>query len=237
MGSFEALRSEAYLKYDAEKYDFRSLVSRMLEWDEPLSELHKSLPNEGRDFPRVTFENDQSTLFHKKFYQSPFFDEFIVFYHRFIREVIGPMFADDRIIFQTRPTFRVHLPNNIAVGQKHRDGDYNHPAGEINFWLPFTPVHGSNGVFTESEPDKGDFHPITLDYGEMFRFYGNQCWHYNEVNTTGQTRVSIDFRVIPGSQWTEPDAEHVGVTVKSKLRMVIGSYYSEYYKSREPQAQ
>jgi hypothetical protein len=36
------------------------------------------------------------------------------------------------------PPSRVHLPNNVAVGAKHRDFDYNHPEGEINFWLPVT---------------------------------------------------------------------------------------------------
>ena len=132
-------------------------------------------------------------------------------------------------MYQNRPTFRVCLPGNVAVGQKHRDGDYNHPYGEINFWLPLTKVWESNGMFVESEPDKGDFAPLCLDYGQMFRFHGNRCWHYNEVNATGATRVSVDFRVIPGSLWRDPGEQAAG-TVKSGLKMAIGSYYADYHR-------
>lgn len=70
-----------------------------------------------------------------------------------MKEHIAPLFkGEKRIIYQKKPTFRVHLPNNVgnayngtslvltslAVGKKHRDYDYFHPPGEINFWLPFT---------------------------------------------------------------------------------------------------
>jgi hypothetical protein len=131
--------------------------------------------------------------------------------------------------------FRVHLPNNVAVGSKHCDADYNHPPGEINFWVPLTKgttntkkpinynciyrfisghcesvekkrwfvsfrnetndliwfdvVWGNNGFWVESAPNKGDFHPIgNLNYGDIFRFYGNKCQHYNNVNDTGLDR-------------------------------------------------
>ena len=41
-----------------------------------------------------------------------------------------------------------------------------------------------------------DFEPITCGYGTMYAFRGNECEHFTEVNLTGLTRVSIDFRVI-----------------------------------------
>mmetsp|Transcript_81002 Transcript_81002/g.121768 ORF Transcript_81002/g.121768 Transcript_81002/m.121768 type:complete len:145 (+) Transcript_81002:54-488(+) len=133
--------------------------------------------------------------------------------------------GEDTIIYQKKPTFRISLPNNVAVGQKHCDADYNHPAGEINFWVPLTDSFASNGFYVESSPGKGDFHPFpkTLKPGDVFRFWGNQCQHYNEINTTGQTRISFDARVIPGSLWKPSSA----TSVKSSLKFSIGSYFEE----------
>lgn len=62
-----------------------------------------------------------------------------------VKHVIAPMFADDVVVYQKRPTFRVHLPNNTAVPSDvggspdkpglHYDAQFNHPTGEINFWV------------------------------------------------------------------------------------------------------
>merc|ERR1711907_775248 len=101
------------------------------------------------------------------------------------------------------PSFRVNLPNNTAIGFRpgrgdpedqiglHTDGEYEHPSGEINFILPLTPMFGSNSLYVESEPGKGDYSPVTQRPGFVFRFYGNQCRHFNVVNLSGHTRVSL----------------------------------------------
>lgn len=96
-------------------------------------------------------------------------------------------FGESKIIYQRAPTFRVHPPNNLAVGQMHCDNDYNHPEGEINFWVPLTEAKETSGFYAESEPGKGDFHPFsqTLYPGDILRFWGNKCRHYNEINETG----------------------------------------------------
>ena len=36
--------------------------------------------------------------------------------------------------------------------------------------------------------------------GELIRFWGHSCEHYTVPNDTGQTRVSIDFRVVPSRE-------------------------------------
>eukprot|EP00803_Ostreobium_quekettii_P011144 evm.model.scf_71.7 EVM.evm.TU.scf_71.7 scf_71:93839-95193(+) len=222
MATFEELSTgRAYLPFDTAAYPFLATMQSILGWQD-LEQLHESLPDGGTGI-HVTFENDQRTPFHLKFYESPELMTFEELYHKFVRE------QDDYIVYQKRPTFRVCLPNNVAVGQRHRDGDYNHPPGEINFWMPFTRVWDSNGMYVESQPDKGDFQPVQCEYGQMFRFYGNRCWHYNELNKTGITRVSVDFRVIPGSMWQDPGDEVAG-TVKSGLKMNIGGYYADYRK-------
>lgn len=46
---------------------------------------------------------------------------------------------------------------------------------EVNFWVPLSRVYGTNSLWTESEPGKGDFRPVEAEPGVGFRFYGNQC--------------------------------------------------------------
>jgi hypothetical protein len=64
-----------------------------------------------------------------------------------------------------------------------------------------------------------------MDYGQVFRFYGNKCWHYNNLNDTGSTRVSVDFRIIPESRWDYSSSSDKGASVKSAMKFDIGSYY------------
>ena len=97
-----------------------------------------------------------------------------------------------------------HLFQTIGM---HRDADYdNHELGEINFWVPFTNVYGTNSLFCESSPDQGDFTPFVLDAGQGVRFNGNQCRHFTKPNETKDTRVSMDFRVIPRKVAVRPES-------------------------------
>ena len=82
-------------------------------------------------------------------------------------------------------------------------------ASEINVWLPLTRVYGANTLWAESVPGKGDFRPFDLAYGQAAVFYGNRCRHYTMANTTPTTRVSVDFRVVPGQRF-EADPRRAG---------------------------
>lgn len=55
----------------------------------------------------------------------------------------------------------------------------------------------------ESEPGRGDFHPLECSYGQFVRFWGNQCQHYTVPNDTDHTRMTIDFRIIPVQHFVE----------------------------------
>eukprot|EP01100_Stratorugosa_tubuloviscum_P014694 TRINITY_DN7_c0_g1_i1.p1 TRINITY_DN7_c0_g1~~TRINITY_DN7_c0_g1_i1.p1 ORF type:complete len:240 (+),score=86.02 TRINITY_DN7_c0_g1_i1:83-802(+) len=218
---FEIMQIEYYFNYDTTRFNFQNIIEKMLE-NNQLSKIHEIVPESSLP-GYVTFASDQATFFHRKFYASPHFNEFIQLYQQFIKEVIAPQFVgEDEIIYQTRPTFRVHLPNNVAVGSKHKDSDYDHPLYEVNFWLPVTNVCANNGFYVESEPNKGDFRPINdMQPGQILRFWGNQCLHYNNLNDTQNTRVSFDFRVIPKSLFRPKER----IAVKSGLKFDIGGYY------------
>ena len=40
--------------------------------------------------------------------------------------------------------------------------------------------------------------PLEGSWGDVHRFYGNTLMHWTVPNTTDTTRVSLDFRAVPG---------------------------------------
>ena len=126
-------------------------------------------------------------------------------YLRFLREVIMPLFPDPRgLLFQREPNLRCHLPGTgRQLVLRHNDADYHHQPNEINLWLACTPCYGTNALWVESAPGKGDYRPIELQVGQFLQFYGHQCDHFTLPNDTEHTRLSIDFRVCPRSKFVE----------------------------------
>ena len=236
---FDELIKEEILPYDSAKYCFRDVIAKILECeDRDLSQLHTTIPG-SEDAAILTVAHDQCLVFHRMYYQNPLMYKVLELYEDMIKNYIAPMFKEDVIVYQKRPTFRVQLPNNTAVPSDlggdptrpglHCDSMFNHPPGEINFWVPFTKTLPDNTVWTESEVDKGDFHPILTDNGNMLRFYGNQVMHYNHVNKCGATRVSFDFRVIPLSKY-DPHGE-VKRSVQTGRRFTVGEGIMDYYST------
>jgi hypothetical protein len=234
--------------FPPDAYPFQTIMASMFALDGPatLRALHTFFP--GSDcLPQLTFDNDTRTDFHKMVYQSPQFPNLVEVYRRFVREVVLPLLADEtgeaEFLVQREPSVRVHLPNNTALGRRtgeaagkdgpigmHCDADYNHPANERNFVLTITGQSGTNSFYVETAPGKGDFVPVELQYGDLFRFYGNRCRHYNQVNQTGDTRISLDFRVIPGTGVEPAGARGTAVAASvhsgRPFTAEVGGYYT-----------
>lgn len=222
--------------FSTDKFPFQETMKKVLEYDGDLTQIHTCIPG-ATEWEQITFQNDTSTDFHKKYYKSPFYQEMILLYHRFLKEWLLPQLEEDEYIVQKEPSFRIHIPKNTALGKRgdetdtemiglHCDSDYNHPSTEMNYMLTITGQSETNSCYTESEPGKGDFHPIVLAYGEVFRFYGNKCRHFNKKNTSQRTRISFDFRIIPASQYQEIQS----VAIHSGRKFVIGEYYMRMKK-------
>lgn len=216
--------TELIFNINLKEYDFISLVKSVYSVEEfNLEELHKHLPS-NEILQEVNFENDNETWFHKKFYNKlnsgwPGFEQT---YEKFIVEVIKPLFKVNKLIYQRRPTFRVQIPNNKSVGEYHRDYTYNHQLGEINFVMPLTDMVETTAIWAESLPGLNDFHPINVKKGQMIAFNGNLCLHGNKVNTTTNTRVSFDFRII-SEDFYDPD--FAKKSTGKGILMTIGNYY------------
>ena len=205
--------------YPVEEYPFAEIVKDIIGGFK-LEELHFV-----RSYDKFKRKNDQSTIFHKRFYKK--YEQMEDMFVKFVEEKIQPMHGEP-IIYQKIPTFRVHMPNNIAVGEWHKDREYRNAewAGkvkEVNYFIPLTSAHGTNTVWAESKEGWGDFLPMEAEYGEMIEWDASNLTHGNKENTTGQTRVSFDFRIIPESRYI--DSDHL--TINTKIPFSLGGYYQK----------
>ena len=180
--------------------------------------------------------SDYETDLHKKFYRdiktNPHFKSL---YCTLIKAIHTQFFPDQEfIIFQSFPSVRFQYPHSTAVPPHYDSDDIGkHPLGEKNFLLPITDMYGTKSIFIETEPGKKDFMGVDMSCGDLFYFNGNKCTHYNQSNTEGSLRVSLDFRIMrptdykhylmSGSITTtnprDPDRKRI------PTKMIVGEYY------------
>ena len=219
--------SETYHEIDTGVHNFVRPLLKLFESTD-LDFLHtKTHPDDYRAlFAR---DKDSQTIFHEKFYnelRTTGFPELMNVYRSFIREVVAPLFPEEgsTLIYQKTPTFRAHLPRNVAVGAFHRDADYSHPEGEVNFIIPVNFAHDSACTIVESVPGAMDFHQFKFHPSMLIQFNGNKCLHGNLPNLSGRTRISLDFRVLPRKFYTGDTSK---TSVTKGVKFTIGEYYEE----------
>jgi hypothetical protein len=221
--------------FDTSKYNFYELISREFDVDD-LSEIYKErndlLPNE-----YLTFNTESKTKFHNIFYKKldEGWSEIVDSYEFFIENEISKLFKDD-FVYQTFPTFRIHLPNEQAIHYWHHDSDadHMHPEWEINFQLAITDMYETNCTWIESIPGLRDFFPMELKYGEYSIFDGNRCLHGNKINVTGKTRISLDFRIMPIDKYREfikKKENKRSATTNKEFK--VGKYYKLFIKKEK----
>lgn len=182
--------------------------------------------------------SDIETDLHKKFYEDvKTHPKFKQLYCNLIKDIFDNIFPSESIfIYQSFPSIRIQYFNNVVI-PPHCDSDSigKHPIGEKNFLLPITKMYGTNRMFIESEPDKGDFQGIDLEYGELLYFNGNRCIHYNEKNIERDIRISLDFRVILLEDYKKYIQNNITYTNprdgRIPILMTIGGYYQSCFKS------
>ena len=214
------------ITYNIDTYPFCDIVKHWFEQDDILSMSELSGLHYHKSYGLFDRKHDQSTIWHKCFYDKIREDEsFDDYYMAFLYDKIKPRFGEE-IVYQKIPTFRVHLPNNVSVGEFHKDMDYRNKewaekVKEINYYVPLTKAYGTNTIWAESEEDRGDFKPIYSNYGECIEWEASKLTHGNKDNITSNTRVSFDFRIIPKSRYIESNY----LTINTKIPFGIGGYY------------
>ena len=135
--------------------------------------------------------------------------QFLDMYVKFIRKYITNLY-DGIVAYQIKPACRLVYKNKLNMHKLHKDKWYrkNTIYSDIqieNIFLPFTNAFDSNSIWTESVEDQHDFSPIKCDYGQFVHWDGNNLLHGNVINKSGNSRVSIDFRVYKYKDLLHPD--------------------------------
>lgn len=210
------------LKYNNDKYDFRKFVYECFNVSD-LSMIHNNNPKY-EIFKE--FGPDVQTWYHNKFYNylknhkngklmQKMYDELI-------EEVILPYLGLDKALVQKFPSFRIQLPDNIAVAKIHNDNSLGHPKGEVNFTYSFTDMYDTNTIWIEKMPGLNEFTPITQKENNISSFNANLCLHYNKLNKTNKSRLSMDFRVLPFNYFNSDEIKESHSTNK---KFINGDYY------------
>ena len=171
------------LEYDSSKYQFQEWACQVL----GISSLEKA------------HASDQVKILNRSPTQNQLansFDEIFENYCSFVSDVIVDkigMIAS----YQSPPSFRFHYCGR-GSSVFHKDRDFGVEQGRLNIWVPLTKVWGDNSLWVESEIGARDFKPIIMHPGQALVFDGVNLEHGSKINTTISSRISFDFRVMPG---------------------------------------
>jgi hypothetical protein len=217
------LREDLHLKkfkYDTKKYYFYEYLSALFGVSD-LENIHEYLGH----FDPFKREQDQYTILHKIFYanfkmpNSPLQK----MYENLVKDFISSL-VPQKFYYQKIPTFRIGLPKNKFVGEFHRDTAYNHQPYELNFNLAIANYKSSAALITEDIAGSKNLITTEIDYGEVMGFDHIGCLHGSEINQTGKTMMSMDFRLALADMYYE-DPKARSVNMNSKF--IIGDYFSE----------
>ncbi len=221
-----------FFKFDTSVIKFKELIEKHLKNSincENLEEFNNYIPKD--KMPKDIMEGTAHTYGHDMLYAiDPVFKQnglfkvsdigFMKEYDKFIKYLRNEIFQES-IIYQKKPSFRIHYPKFTSYGKFHRDSDYFHPKNEINIWVPITKTIGTASMMIESEKNKKDHKPVELDYGE-FLIFNSELEHGNVVNKEEYTRMSLDLRVIPKNSY---DYDYSKSSATQNIEFKIGSYY------------
>ncbi len=215
----------------------------------PLENLHEVMSDDMRAYNFDDGVNKISTYFYDTDAQ------FKAVYYRFIG-FVRENYVKEPFWFQATPTIRIHCPdarNSHHYPRYHSDISYGHPPQEINFWLPLTDILSGHGfrvmslessvnalkkfdydfsAFIHSAIQDKDFSkhceslakPAPTEFGNVLAF-DSRCIHSGEP-LKKHTRISMDIRVLPLSQYKNMDVQYQG-SGRRKIIFAPGHCYHE----------
>ena len=172
------------LEYDSSRYDFRKWACGVLGATD-LEKIHCV------DKIKTLNMSPTSNQLSKSF------SSILETYQSFVSEVLDKEFGGISY-YQSPPSFRFHY-SGLGSSVFHRDRDFGVEQGRINVWIPLTSVWGDNALWIEEKEGADNHRPMVMDYGQMLLFDGVNIGHGSRINTTSSTRVSFDFRFLPGA--------------------------------------
>ena len=213
------MQTTTVFDYDAATYDFRGVIADLL-GRRDLTTLTADYVNGADRAGNSLYKNMEQSPHFRRLYaglESESGRAFYALYERFVREVIRPQYAEP-IYYQRRPSHRILFADTPGQSRFHRDRDYGHHGSEVNYLVVQTPAFATNTIWIESEEGRADYAPVVLEPGQYVRFKGVNLAHGAQLNVTGRSRVSFDFRVMPASQMPSVDLEEADPTITNPVR-------------------
>ena len=171
------------LNYDPSKYRFQEWACEVL----GISDLeHAHASDKVKMLNRSPTSNQLTNAF------EDIFENYRKFISDIIIENIGTIDS-----YQSPPSFRFHYCGR-GSSVFHKDRDFGVEDGRLNVWVPLTKVWGSNSLWVENQVDAKDFEPLTMNPGQALVFDGVNRGHGSKINATNTSRISFDFRFMPG---------------------------------------
>lgn len=235
------------------------LEKNLISQKKPLENLHEQLSPEMKAYNFDDGVNKISTFFYET-------DQtFLNVYYQFI-QFLREHFVNEAFWFQATPTIRIHCPESLHSDhypRYHSDISYGHPPEEINIWLPLTDaldghsfrlmsIANSKTTLEKFDYDFGALihsaihdksfsnfcdalsSPVCTAFGNMLAF-DSRALHTGEPMKT-HTRVSLDIRILPLSQYKNMDIEYQG-SGRRKILFAPGHCYhqhdSDYFLSTQ----
>lgn len=205
--------------YDAERFDLRGEVIRVLEmglvacgaaWFEIAGDLETL---------RVDLSDREATLEKQQLLTASLASDerFHSVFVAFVETAVLPLLPGTEFWLQTPPTLRIQPgPSDVFV-KEHRDEDYGHQPGEINFWLPLTdPRLTRTTLWVEDSP-------VAVGLNQVAWFHGSSRRHSVPANASTFTRVSMDFRVGLGGSFDPQWSLRGTVADHSRIHIIRGS--------------
>ena len=219
------LRGERVFAFSAEAYDVRGAAAELLAALPAVGSFAEDTerPRRLEEF-RVTADVFRSFKARQLVYQAVASNAPLLHvYERLVMGVVLPALKaelsscaavaetghGDSFHVQWPPTLRLQPGPSEQHGRTHRDAEYGHQVGEVNFWMPLTSYASTRTTLhVVPSPAAGEFHPLEVDYGQIAAFHGALCQHYAPPNASACLRASLDFRVGIGAyfdpEWTLP---------------------------------
>jgi len=100
--------------------------------------------------------------------------------------------------YQVFPTISVVYPDDPeACAPPTCDLSHDKSVGWLHFHVPLTASVGTSALYCEHFPGREDWHALRCtSVGLGYCWDGARCLQFTPLNTTGQTRVSLDFRIL-----------------------------------------
>ena len=180
--------------YDTQQWPFAQVLSRDVFKVPQLHRLHefvKAKKQRSGKPPQLTPEDN--LIMRSVMQKLPDESAFYRLYHKFVAQALTNL-EELPLSNSKHPKKRVHIPDTPSVSSFHTDAAITHRVDQINLWLPFTDVEDTATLWVESDYGLADYQPIPVRYGQALCFDGGYLSHGTQANTTGVTRISLDFR-------------------------------------------